>query len=149
MTSAARPSAHPFARRLTGILRAISMRSPRRRQGWGPLNDDGVAMTTPPRTTASRMPAPPSQRSQGTGATVVPAAAPWRMAAADLSVVSSGMIAFGLVLGITIHAFGRDAAAGIIGAATVYGGSAQLTTVTLLSQQSALALAVLGGVVVN
>jgi len=71
------------------------------------------------------------------------------MAAADLSAVSWGMIAFGLVLGITIHAFDRDAAAGIIGAATVYGGSAQLTTVTLLSQQSALALAVLSGVVVN
>ena len=77
------------------------------------------------------------------------AAPPWRMAAADLSVVSSGMIAFGLVLGITIHAYGRDAAAGIIGAASVYGGSAQLTTVTLLAQHSTLAFAVLSGAVVN
>ena len=39
--------------------------------------------------------------------------------------------------------------ASIIGAAGVYGGSAQLTTVTLLSQGSTLLLAVLSGVVVN
>ena len=71
------------------------------------------------------------------------------MAAVDVTAVASGMIAFGLVLGITIHTLGRDAGAGIIGAAAVYGGSAQLTTVTLLSQGSALVLAVLSGVVVN
>jgi branched chain amino acid efflux pump len=71
------------------------------------------------------------------------------MAAVDVTTVASGMVAFGLVLGITIHTLGRDAAAGIIGAATVYGGSAQLTTVTLLSQGSALVLAVLSGAVVN
>lgn len=71
------------------------------------------------------------------------------MAAVDVTTVSAGMIAFGLVLGITIRTLGRDAAAGILGAAGVYGGSAQLTTVTLLSQGSALLLAVLSGVVVN
>ena len=63
------------------------------------------------------------------------------MAAVDVTAVASGMIAFGLVLGITIHTLGRDAAAGIIGAAGVYGGSAQLTTVTLLSNGSAILLA--------
>ena len=71
------------------------------------------------------------------------------MAAVDVATVASGMIAFGLVLGITIHTLGRDAAAGIIGAAGVYGGSAQLTTVAMLSQGSALLLAVLSGAVVN
>jgi predicted branched-subunit amino acid permease len=71
------------------------------------------------------------------------------MAALDVTTVASGMIAFGLVLGITIHTLGRDAAAGLIGAAGVYGGSAQLTAVTLLSQDSTLVLAVLSGVVVN
>lgn len=55
----------------------------------------------------------------------------------------------GLVLGITVDALGRDRLAGIIGAAAVYGGSAQLTTVTLLAQGSAVAFAVLSGLVVN
>jgi branched chain amino acid efflux pump len=71
------------------------------------------------------------------------------MAAADVTTVASGLVAFGLVLGITIHTLGRDPAAGIIGAAAVYGGSAQLTTTTLLSQGSVLLLAVLSGVLVN
>ena len=106
-------------------------------------------MTTPLTTTTSRIQAPASQRSQGTPPTFVPAAAPWRMAARDVNVAGPGMIAFGLVLGITINALHRDAAAGILGAAAIYGGSAQLTAVTLLSQQPALALAVLSGVVVN
>lgn len=77
------------------------------------------------------------------------ARAPWRMAAADTLTVSSGMISFGLVLGITIDALGRDEIAGLIGAASVYGGSAHLTTVTLLSQGVTVALAVLSGAVVN
>jgi predicted branched-subunit amino acid permease len=71
------------------------------------------------------------------------------MAAADTLAVCSGIISFGLVLGITIDALGRDPLAGIIGAAAVYGGSAQLTTVTLLAQGSAVALAVVSGLVVN
>jgi predicted branched-subunit amino acid permease len=71
------------------------------------------------------------------------------MAAADTLTVCSGMISFGLVLGITIHSSGRDELAGIFGAAAVYGGSAQLATVTLLSQGAALVLAVLTGLVVN
>jgi predicted branched-subunit amino acid permease len=97
----------------------------------------------------------PSTRSAGADrrttcpAPVARAAPPWRMAAADTLTVSSGMISFGLVLGITIDALGRDRLAGVIGAAAVYGGSAQLTTVTLLAQGSALALAVLSGFVVN
>jgi predicted branched-subunit amino acid permease len=57
-----------------------------------------------------------------------------RMAAADTLTVSSGMISFGLVLGITVRSTGRDELSGILGAAAVYGGSAQLTTATLLSQ---------------
>lgn len=106
-------------------------------------------MTTPPTSTTSRIQAPKPERPHGMPPTFVPPAAPWRMAAADLSVAGWGMIAFGLVLGITIHALHRDAAAGILGAAAIYGGSAQLTAVTLLSQQPALAVAVLSGIVVN
>lgn len=71
------------------------------------------------------------------------------MAAADTATVSSGMVSFGLVLGITVHVLGRDAFAALVGAGTVYGGSAQLTTTTLLSHGNALGLAVLSGMVVN
>ncbi len=92
-------------------------------------------------------PAPaPERRTTGAAAADLP---PWRMAATDTVTVSSGMISFGLVLGITIDALGRNELAGLIGAASVYGGSAQLTTVTLLSQGVIAALAVLSGAVVN
>lgn len=106
-------------------------------------------MTTSLVTASSGYRAIRSRRRLRVRRTGVQATPPWRMAAVDTTAVASGMIAFGLVLGITIHTLGRDAAAGIIGAAGVYGGSAQLTTVTLLSQGSALLLAVLSGVVVN
>jgi predicted branched-subunit amino acid permease len=104
-----------------------------------------TSLTAAPSPNQSAGPLPPA-RGPDPGGRSTP---PWRMAAVDVTTVASGMIAFGLVLGITIHTLGRDAAAGIIGAAGVYGGSAQLTTVTLLSQGSALLLAVLSGVVVN
>src|SRR3954451_1578575 len=83
------------------------------------------------------------------GGTEESAGSLWRMAAADTATVSSGMVSFGLVLGITVHVLGRDAFAALVGAGTVYGGSAQLTTTTLLSHGNALGLAVLSGMVVN
>ena len=71
------------------------------------------------------------------------------MALKDAATVSSGMIAFGLVLGITVTVLGRDPYAAVLGAAGVFGGSAQLTAVTLMSHGSALALAVLSALTVN
>ena len=106
-------------------------------------------MTTSLMADSSNKKAQDRRRFRGVLRTGVRATSPWRMAAVDVTAIASGMVAFGLVLGITIHTLGRDAAAGIIGAAGVYGGSAQLTTVTLLSQGSTLLLAVLSGVVVN
>jgi predicted branched-subunit amino acid permease len=104
-------------------------------------------MTT---TTATGRPAPAaSRRTTTAGDRGRDAALPWRLAAADTLTVASGMVSFGLVLGITIDAVGRDRLAGIVGAAAVYGGSAQLTTTTLLASGSAVVLAVLSGVVVN
>jgi predicted branched-subunit amino acid permease len=71
------------------------------------------------------------------------------MAAVDTATVSSGIISFGLVLGITVRAVGRDALAALVGAPAIYGGSAQLTSVTTLAHGATLLVAVLSGVVVN
>lgn len=89
-----------------------------------------------------RLSSPPRLDAQGSAPT-------WRLAARDTATVSSGMVAFGLVLGISVRLFGRDAFATLVGAATVFGGSAQLTSLTLLRDGSGLALAVASGAVVN
>lgn len=73
----------------------------------------------------------------------------WRIAAQDTGAVASGMIAFGLVLGITVEVLGRSALAHLVGAGAIYGGSAQLTAVTLLSHGSGIALAVASSAVVQ
>jgi predicted branched-subunit amino acid permease len=67
----------------------------------------------------------------------------------DTTTVMSGMVAFGLMLGMTVSTLGADPLAALAGTFLVYGGSAQLTTVTLLDRGIALAAAVLTGAVVN
>src|SRR3712207_3179987 len=106
-----------------------------------------TTMTTSTPVPRRRLPPEPGVRLRHGGD--ISEQAPWRMAVADTATVCSGLISFGLVLGITVAILGRDALAAVFGAASVYGGSAQLTTATLLSHGSAPALAVLSGLVVN
>ncbi len=67
----------------------------------------------------------------------------------DLRTVAPGIVPFGLFLGVTVMVTGTDPFAGLFGAAFVYGGSAQLATITVLHLGSGLLAAVVSGVVVN
>jgi predicted branched-subunit amino acid permease len=74
---------------------------------------------------------------------------PLRMAAEDALAVAAGIIAFGLALGVTIVTLGSSRLAGLFGAGAVYGGSAQLTAVTLLAQGGSIAATTLTAAIVN
>ena len=74
---------------------------------------------------------------------------PRRDALRDLRTVLPGVVPFGIFLGMTVTLTGSGAAAGLLGAGLVYGGSAQLTTITVLSLGSGLVTAVAAGLVVN
>ena len=67
----------------------------------------------------------------------------------DAVKVMSGIVAFGLMLGVTISTLGSNPLAGLAGTFLVYGGSAQLTAVALLDRGIALPIAVLTAAVVN
>ena len=71
-----------------------------------------------------------------------------RAAFRDIAAVSPGVIPFGVMLGVTVVAT-AGAPAALVGAVLVYGGSAQLTTLTVLHAGSGLAVAVLSGALVN
>ncbi len=72
-----------------------------------------------------------------------------RLALRDLAAVLPGIVAFGIVIGIMVVTTRTSAVAGLLGAAAVYGGSAQLTTITVLQLGAGLLAAALAGVVVN
>src|SRR5689334_6157262 len=74
---------------------------------------------------------------------------PRRDALRDLRTVAPGVVPFGIFLGITVSVTGTGWLAGLGGAALVYGGSAQLTTTTVLHLGTGLLAAVAAGVVVN
>jgi predicted branched-subunit amino acid permease len=74
---------------------------------------------------------------------------PRRDALRDLRTVAPGVIPFGMFLGVTITVTGTGALAGLLGAAAVYAGSAQLATISVLHLGSGLLAAVAAGVVVN
>ena len=80
-----------------------------------------------------------------------PAVSPSPRGAAPRDAVSvlSGIVSFGLTLGVTISTLGSNRLAGLAGTFLVYGGSAQLTAITLLDRGIALPLAVLSAAVVN
>jgi predicted branched-subunit amino acid permease len=63
--------------------------------------------------------------------------------------VAPGIIPFGVTLGMTAVSLGTGAVATLVGAASVYGGSAQLTTMTVLHLGAGLAAAAASGLVVN
>jgi predicted branched-subunit amino acid permease len=77
------------------------------------------------------------------------ASAPRRDAWRDVRAVSPGVVPFGVLLGVTLTAYGEHPAAVLAGAAAVYGGSAQLATSTVLHAGAGLAAAVFAGVVVG
>ena len=70
-------------------------------------------------------------------------------AARDIAAVSPGVVAFGVMLGVTVSTLHAGSTAAMLGAALVYGGSAQLTTITVLHLGGGLLAAVLSGAVVN
>jgi predicted branched-subunit amino acid permease len=76
-------------------------------------------------------------------------AAEWRLAARDIGSLSPGIVPFGLMMGITATAMHSGAVATLTGATLVFGGSAQLTTLTLLHLGTGLLAAVVSGAVVN
>jgi predicted branched-subunit amino acid permease len=74
---------------------------------------------------------------------------PARAAVRDIGALSSGVIAFGLMMGVTVGTLRSGSGAAVLGAVLVFGGSAQLTTVTVLHLGAGLVAAVLSGAVVN
>jgi len=73
----------------------------------------------------------------------------WRLAARDTASLSAGIVPFGLMLGVTATAMHSGATATWLGALLVFGGSAQLTTLSLLHLGAGLLGAVVSGAVVN
>ena len=79
-----------------------------------------------------------------------PTAVPeWRLAAQDIASLSAGIVPFGLMMGVTATAMHSGEAATLVGAALVFGGSAQLTTLSLLHLGAGLLAALVSGAVVN
>jgi predicted branched-subunit amino acid permease len=83
------------------------------------------------------------------GAARAPAGGTARTAAGDLAPVLVGLAPFGLLVGVTAAATGIPAGPGTLGAALVYGGTAQLTAMTLHASGSGLAGILLAVAVVN
>lgn len=67
----------------------------------------------------------------------------------DILALSPGVVPFGVMLGVAAVTSGTGGAAAAVGAVTVFGGSAQLTTITLLHLGAGLASALVAGAVVN
>jgi predicted branched-subunit amino acid permease len=99
-------------------------------------DDDRRTMTS----TEASVTEPPERRSASSIA---------HAAARDIRGVSPGVIAFGLMLGVTVVTLHAGRAEAVLGAVLVFGGSAQLTTVTVLHLGSGVVAAVLSGAVVN
>ncbi len=74
---------------------------------------------------------------------------PRRWALADSWAVLPGMVAFGAMLGVTVVTTGANPLAELIGGPAIYGGSAQLATVTLLDRGLGLLPVFLTAAVVN
>ena len=72
-----------------------------------------------------------------------------RWALTDARAVLPGMVPFGAMLGVTVVATGADPLTEVIAGAGIYGGSAQLTALTLLGRGLDLVAVVLTAAVVN
>jgi predicted branched-subunit amino acid permease len=71
------------------------------------------------------------------------------LALRDAGAVAFAMVPFGVTLGVTIAVLGFGSLPGLVGAFAVYGGSAQLTAVTLLHAGVGLVAVVLSAATVN
>jgi 4-azaleucine resistance transporter AzlC len=96
----------------------------------------------PPPTTAPTIARPPGVDATATSSLLA-------LALRDVASVAFGMVSFGVTLGVAIAVLGFGTVAGIFGGGVVYGGSAQLTAVTLLHQGVALAGVVASAAIVN
>lgn len=67
-------------------------------------------------------------------AAVLDASLPRRWALSDARTVLPGMVPFGVMLGVTVVTTGAGRLAELVGGAAIYGGSAQLTAITLLDR---------------
>ena len=67
----------------------------------------------------------------------------------DIVATSTSVMPFGIVLGVAVTGLGVGPAAGILGAATIYAGSAQLTAMTLMSGGAGVAAVVAAASLVN
>ena len=74
---------------------------------------------------------------------------PYVLALRDTASVALGMVAFGMTLGVTVSVLGFGTLPGLVGAAAVYSGSAQLTAITLVHQGAAFLGVVVSAAVVN
>jgi predicted branched-subunit amino acid permease len=74
---------------------------------------------------------------------------PRALAFHDTASVTLGLAAFGVTLGVTMSVLGVGALPALLGAAVVYGGSAQLTAVTLAHEGAALLAIVGSAAIVN
>ncbi|MET3961738.1 putative branched-subunit amino acid permease [Marmoricola sp. OAE513] len=72
-----------------------------------------------------------------------------RAAVRDIVAVAPGIVPFGIMLGVASSTLGTGALATLLGSVAVYGGSAQLTTMTALHLGAGLVTAVISGAVVN
>ena len=74
---------------------------------------------------------------------------PLEAARADVAANAAAIVPFGLVVGVATAAAGLPLATGLLGAAAVYGGSAQLTATTALAAGGTVGAAVVAGLVVS
>jgi predicted branched-subunit amino acid permease len=72
-----------------------------------------------------------------------------RLALTDARTVLPGMVPFGIMLGVTVVTTGADPLAELVGGAAIYGGSAQLTAITLLDRGLGALAVLLTAAVVN
>jgi predicted branched-subunit amino acid permease len=72
-----------------------------------------------------------------------------RAALRDIGALAPGIVSFGLMLGVTAGAMHVSGLSATLGAVLVFGGSAQLTTMSLLHLGSGLTAALVSGAVVN
>ncbi len=79
----------------------------------------------------------------------VAADTPRALALRDSASVALALVSFGATLGVTISVLRFGTVPGLVGAAVVYGGSAQLTAVSLISQGTGVLGAVVPAAVVN
>lgn len=75
--------------------------------------------------------------------------APFAAARTDVAAIAAAVVPFGIVVGVATADAGLPLSTGLLGAAAVYGGSAQLTATTTLAAGGTLVAAVVAGLVVS